>query len=271
MPMPESNALADTAGRPGALPGLPGAVAVSRLRVYDWPADDSNGGDGLVGGSPHLHTASSEGYVVVAGRGSVQTISAQGFAQTPLQLGVVLWFTPGTVHRLINEDGNLEIVTLMQNAGLPEAGDAVLTFPADVLSDPQAYRAAAALPSTVGMTAEAAQSALADAARARRDLAVRGWGQLREGIDRDPDGTLRQLYSAAARLVGDRVEDWLILWSDGPLAQATQTGLQLDALQAGRADHLTDSAVYRAEAEPDVRFGMCGRLTVWNLSGSRGA
>lgn len=251
--------------------GLPGAVAVSRLRVYDWPADGSDGGDGLVGGSPHLHTASSEGYVVVAGRGSVQTISAQGFAQTPLEPGVVLWFTPGTVHRLINEDGRLEIVTLMQNAGLPEAGDAVLTFPAEVLGDPHAYRAAAAMPSTMGMAADEAESVLSDAARARRDLAVRGWATLREGIDRDPQGTLRELYSAAAHLVGDRVDDWRILWSAGPLAQATQTGLQLDALQAGSADHLMNSGVYHAEAEPGERFGMCGRLTVWNLSGSHGA
>jgi mannose-6-phosphate isomerase-like protein (cupin superfamily) len=256
---------------PVSEPGLPGAVAVSRLRVYDWPADDPDGGDGLVGGSPHLHTASSEGYVVVAGRGSVQTISAHGFAQTPLEPGVVLWFTPGTVHRLINEDGHLEIVTLMQNAGLPEAGDAVLTFPSNVLADPDAYRAAAALPSTAGLTADAATAVLGNAARARRDLAVRGWRKLREGIERDREGTLLGLYSAAARVVGDRVDDWRILWSDGPLAQVTQTGLQLDALADARADHLMNSGVYRAEAEPGERFGMCGRLTVWNLSGSRGA
>ncbi|GAB3933934.1 hypothetical protein GCM10027614_06000 [Micromonospora vulcania] len=49
------------------------------------------------------------------------------------------------MHRLVN-GGGLSIVVLMQNSGLPEAGDAVLTFPPDVLADPAAYAAAAALP-----------------------------------------------------------------------------------------------------------------------------
>ena len=52
---------------------FPGATAVSRLRVYDWPTVD-----GLRGGSPHLHTASAEGYVVLGGRGAVQTLSGDG-------------------------------------------------------------------------------------------------------------------------------------------------------------------------------------------------
>ena len=108
-------------------PGFPGGTAVSHLTVYDWPTPD-----GLAGGSPHLHTASGEGYVVVGGRGRLQTLSAAGAGEHPLAAGTVLWFTPGTVHRLVN-DGGLEIVVVMQNAGLPEAGDAVFTFPADML------------------------------------------------------------------------------------------------------------------------------------------
>ena len=54
-------------------PLFPGGVAVSSLRVYDWESED-----GLRGGSPHLHTASSEGYVVTAGSGEVHTVSAEG-------------------------------------------------------------------------------------------------------------------------------------------------------------------------------------------------
>lgn len=217
-----------------------------------------------------MHTASTEGYVVVAGRGAVQTISAHGFEETSLEPGVILWFTPGTVHRLINLDGDLEIVTLMQNAGLPEAGDAVLTFPLDILQDEARYRATASLPATSGLTADSAARVLEEAARARRDLAIRGWADLRAGIDRDRGGTLRELYAAAARLVSGRVGDWRPLWSAGPRAQAAETGRQLDALQSGRADHLMNSAVYRADAEPGPeRFGMCGRLTVWNLEGTR--
>lgn len=36
----------------------------------------------------------------------------------------------------------------MENSGLPEAGDAVLTFPPDTVADPGRYRAAAAFPGT---------------------------------------------------------------------------------------------------------------------------
>ena len=75
--------------------GFPGATAVSRLRVYDWPTMD-----GLHGGSPHLHTVSAEGYVVLGGRGAVQTLSGEGYDEQPLAPGVMLWFTPGTVHRM---------------------------------------------------------------------------------------------------------------------------------------------------------------------------
>ncbi|MDV9199782.1 cupin domain-containing protein, partial [Streptomyces sp. Wh19] len=120
--------------------GLPGAVAVSHLRVYDWPT-----ADGLRGGTPHLHLTCSEGYVVVGGTGSVQTLTASGFRQTALAPGALVWFTPGTIHRLVNEDG-LRIVVLMENSGLPEAGDAVLTLPPDRLADPEVYRASVALP-----------------------------------------------------------------------------------------------------------------------------
>lgn len=96
--------------------GLPGAVAVSHLSVYDWPA-----ADGVCGGTPHLHLTCSEAYVVTGGRGAVQTLTTSGYEVTPLAPGTVAWFTPGTIHRLVNED-DLRITVLMQNNGLPEAG-----------------------------------------------------------------------------------------------------------------------------------------------------
>ncbi len=46
--------------------------------------------------------------------------------------------------------GDLRITVLMQNGGLPEAGDAVFTFPPEVLADPGAYAAAATLPPGTG-------------------------------------------------------------------------------------------------------------------------
>ena len=77
---------------------------------------------------------------MLGGRGAVQTLSGEGYDEQALAPGVMLWFTPGTVHRLVN-DGELDILVVMQNAGLPEAGDAVLTFPPEILGDPDAHTA----------------------------------------------------------------------------------------------------------------------------------
>jgi hypothetical protein len=229
---------------------FPGATAVSRLRVYDWPT-----ADGLRGGSPHLHTASTEGYVVVGGEGAVQTLSGDGYAEHPLAEGTVLWFTPGTVHRLVNADGQLDILVVMQNAGLPEAGDAVLTFPPEVLADGDAYERAAAAPADDA------------AARARRDLAVEGYLALRERVRVDGPAALEPLYRSAAALVSRRAERWRELWRGGALADAERTGRRLTDLAAGRGDHLRASAVHAAAATPPPpRLGMCGRLRTWDLS-----
>ena len=131
----------DYRGVLSAAAAFPGATGVTVLDVYDWPAPD-----GLPGGSAHVHLASTEGYVVLSGAGRLQTLGERGYAETPLRPGECLWFTPGTIHRLVN-DGELRLLVVMQNAGLPEHGDAVLTFPPHVLADPAAYARAASLTS----------------------------------------------------------------------------------------------------------------------------
>src|SRR4051794_25596564 len=156
--------------------GLPGGVSISHLRVYDWPAPD---GVGLAGsGSPHLHVVSSEAYVVLGGTGSVHTLGPTGFAVHPLRPGSIVSFGPGVVHRAVN-DGDLEVLVLMSNAGLPEAGGAGPTSPAAVLAAPAAYRAAATLPDST-----ASDDQMAQAARRRRDLALEGYAELGDAIDR---------------------------------------------------------------------------------------
>ena len=120
---------------------FPGGTGVTLLEVYGWPCPD-----GLRGGSAHIHLASTEGYIVIAGSGRLQTLGGSGCAEVPLRPGDCVWFTPGTVHRLINDDGGLRILAVMQTAGLPEAGDAVLTFPPVVLAVPDRSAAAASLP-----------------------------------------------------------------------------------------------------------------------------
>lgn len=228
---------------------FPGGTAVSRVRVYDWPT-----ADGGWGGSPHLHTASTEGYVVLAGNGLLETLSGNGYGEHRLAPGTVLWFTPGTVHRLVNTGGDLEVLVVMNNAGLPEAGDAVLTFPPHVLDDPAAYAAAAGLPASDD------EQVLAQAVRRRRDLAIDGYLGLRTQVHEDGPAALVPLWRAAAALVRDRTARWRELWRDGPLAHTVTTGDYLDNLAEGESTHLAASDVYAAPLGPD-RFGMCGHLS----------
>jgi mannose-6-phosphate isomerase-like protein (cupin superfamily) len=238
---------------PGA-PPFPGGVAVSHLRVYD-----STAVDGIAGGTPHCHTACTEAYAVVGGRGRVVTLGGDGLHETPLEAGSFAWFTPGTIHRLVN-DGDLEILVLMANAGLPEAGDMVITFPDDVLADAARYREAATLP------ADASTTAADDAAvRVRKDLAVEGFGAL---VDGGPDA-LARFHARATALVRPSVPAWREIWERGPRAAAEQTGVHLAALEAGAAHHLAESAVHALPPPgAERRYGCCGALGVMQPSSS---
>nr|WP_206328101.1 cupin [Streptomyces sp. S3(2020)] len=225
---------------------MPGGVAVSHLCVYDWPA-----ADGVAGGTPHMHLTCSEAYVVTGGRGSVQTLTTSGYEVTPLVPGTVARFTPGTIHRLVNED-DLRITVLMQNSGLPEAGDAVLTLPPEYLTDPETYAAATAIP------ADAPEAERERIARARRDLAVTGYRALRQ----TPEG-LADFHRAAAALVRPRLAEWRERWRNGAAAAAAATGEQLDRLEQGDLSHLSDAVVRSEQPSEHGRFGMCGRLDVY--------
>jgi len=226
-------------------PPLPGGVGLSRLQVYDWPGAESS--DGICGGTPHVHLACSEAYAVVGGSGAVQTLTAEGFASTRLAEGDLLWFTPGTVHRLVN-GGDLRIVVLMQNAGLPEAGDAVLTFPSQIVCDPDAYRSAAAVDPE-----DPARSA-----RARRDLAVTGFVELRRRVEAGDRAAMAEFHEAALRLVAPELPVWRERVESGPGRELARTRAYLDALAAGDASHLSSATVRRGEQRP--AWGMCGRL-----------
>jgi mannose-6-phosphate isomerase-like protein (cupin superfamily) len=228
--------------------GLPGAVAVSHLCVYDWPAPD-----GVSGGTPHLHLTCSEAYVVTGGRGAVQTLTTSGYEVTPLEPGTVAWFTPGTIHRLVNE-GDLRITVLMQNNGLPEAGDAVLTLPPEYLTDPETYAAATVIP------ADAPEAEQERVARSRRDLALEGYRALRAADGPEP---LAAFHRAAAALVRPRLAAWRERWRRGAEAAAAATGEQLDRLERGDVSHLADALVRAEQPSAHGRFGMCGRLDVY--------
>jgi mannose-6-phosphate isomerase-like protein (cupin superfamily) len=238
---------------PGTAVALPGGIGVSLLTVYDVEAPD-----GLAGGSPHVHLACSEGYYVIGGSGAVQTLNPRGFSETSLQAGTVLWFDPGTIHRLVNH-GDLQILALMSNSGLPEAGDAVLTLPPEHLTDRDTYLKANAL---TGEGEARTQSAMA-----RRNLALEGFAVLREEYEATGPSALDDFYAAAVRIVQPQLADWRKRWEQGARRLADETGAALDALEAGTAPHLQTAELHRIPAPTEFgRHGMCGRLDVYDIT-----
>lgn len=238
---------------PGAAGALLGGVAASRLRVYDGCAPD-----GLAGGSPHVHLACAEAYVVLAGAGAVELLSlSNGYERLELRPGDAVQFDPGVVHRLVNE-GGLEILVLMQNAGLPENGDAVFTFPPEILDDVEAYRRQASIDSI-------------DGALARRDQAVAGMTLLKEGFSRSHEEGSRllgELHRRAAELVAPAAAAWLDIVDRGPAAAVAATQERIEQLMNGTPVDLTGAQVSRVLAGPE-RLGMCGRLNPFGIEGTR--
>ncbi|MDI2037175.1 cupin domain-containing protein [Paenarthrobacter nitroguajacolicus] len=237
---------------------FPGATAVSEVSIYDWP-----GLDGAAGGSPHLHTASTEAYVVQQGTGRLETLDSRGFTSTPLAPGKVVWFTPGTVHRAINDSGDLRVLVVMQNAGLPENGDAVMTFPPEHLVDADAYARAASLPSK---NADAGDAAAEAAARRRRDLALEGYLELKAAVQASGVGALASFHAAAARLVRGKAGVWRDYLAGGAEQQAELTGQQLDSLDAMESFYLQGARTTMGERKTRRIYGMCGRIQAWELS-----
>jgi mannose-6-phosphate isomerase-like protein (cupin superfamily) len=236
---------------------LPGGVGLTALAVYPWEA-----ADGRCGGAPHVHLCCTECYVVVGGTGRLQTLTADGVGEQPLRPGDVVWFTPGTVHRAVN-DGDLQVVVVMQNSGLPEAGDAVLTLPPEHLADRVAYDRATALAGPDGLPSP-------ERARARRDLAVAGFTELVRRTESGDGAALEEFYAAAAALVRPRLGAWRDRWKEGAVAAAERTGLQIDALAAGDHVHLRGARVMRAERPAQDVLGMCGYLAPYPAVGAPG-
>ncbi|MBX6723367.1 MAG: cupin domain-containing protein [Dactylosporangium sp.] len=235
-------------------PAFPGGTSVSRLSVYPDPCRD-----GLHGGTPHLHLASTEAYVVVGGEGALHTVDRSGFRETELRAGSTVWFTPGTIHRAVNR-GGLEVVVVMSNAGLPEAGDAAMTFPPEVVADPRRYRQAASLP------AGAADDVLAAAVRRRRDLAGEGFRQIVDAVESGDFGPLERLYACAVALVRPAVARWREIWEQTVARQTQVSAEVLDALERGDGTHLSGAELLEAPPSPELGWGMCGRLRTHDVA-----
>jgi hypothetical protein len=194
--------------------------------------------------------------VVTGGSGEVHTLSMAGAAEHHLAAGSVVWFSPGTVHRLVNSD-RLTLTVIMSNAGLPEAGDAVLTFPRSILSDPERYQRHAVLPR------DQDESVVAAAARRRRDLALEGYAELHAAVLREGPDALTEFHGAAAVLVRPHVERWKKIWVDTVRRQADATEQALGDLANGSAAPMAGAAVATGRQRSAEGYGMCGRLTTW--------
>ena len=217
---------------------FPGGTSISRLAAYEQ------------GGTPHLHTVSTEAYVVITGVGAVQTLDASGFRETPVMAGSTVWFGPGVIHRAINH-GDLRVVVVMSNAGLPEAGDAVLTFLPDVIADPERYAAAATIPAT---------GEADDAVRRRRALAVTGFDRLVTAMRDGNPGPLETFYDSAVALVRPRVAGWREIWESTVEPETRRAAAMLDALGRGDGDHLRAGSAQESPPGRQTRWGMCGHL-----------
>jgi mannose-6-phosphate isomerase-like protein (cupin superfamily) len=235
---------------------LPGGVSLTHLRVYN-----TEGPDGLRGGSPHLHFACSEAYFVVVGEGAVQTLCRSGFRELSLKPGCLVWFTPGLIHRLINHDGHLEIYVVMENAGLPEHGDSLLTFPAHYLKDERTYLDAASLSPSGAVYANSEE-----AAGRRRDLAVQGFLALRQAFETEGAPALHEFYEQAVRLMKPKAPEWRQIWQSGPASTIHRTQSCLDALAGGSASYLCSGSVFETPVDVERenrKLGFCGTLRTY--------
>lgn len=240
-----------------ALP-FPAAVGLTHLRVYD-----TAGPDGVTGGSPHVHLASTEAYIPIAGKGDVQTLSASAEETFPLYKGNIVWFEPGVIHRLVNVDGELELLVIMQNAGLPEAGDAVFTFASNIMADELAYLNAASLGGT-------ADDARISAALRRRDLAVEGFEDLVQAHRAGDEGPVRTFLERATALKRALAPEWESLVEAGPVRATRTTQERLSELGHGGIAGLLKAGVQSGSSEGTRSgVGMCGLLHAYAPEGTR--
>lgn len=228
---------------------FPAAVGLTHLRVYD-----TAGPDGLTGGSPHVHLASAEAYIPIAGEGEVQTLSASGERTFPLRKGTIVWFEPGVIHRLVNADGELELLVIMQNAGLPEAGDAVFTFADEIMANALAYL------ETASLAGDGEKERIVSALR-RRDRAVEGFEVLLAAHRSGDDGPLRTFFELATALKQPVLTEWESLVEAGPVNATRMAQRRLVEIAKGSITSLLNARVESGSSGHERRgVGMCGVL-----------
>jgi mannose-6-phosphate isomerase-like protein (cupin superfamily) len=230
---------------------LPAGVGLTHVKVYDEPQPD-----GLIAGTAHIHCVCSEMYYIIAGTGQMELLSVEGYQIVDIQPHKLILFRPGVIHRCLNPHRNLEILAIMQNGGLPERGDFVITLPNEVLTSPAAYTAA------VRVTNHA------DAIR-RRDLASTGFDTLKAAMLKSRESgleALRQFYRAACKIISPKVDGFEWVLKSGPQAELKDALDAVDFLRVGRTDHFEharSTAIFPMNDPP--KPGMCGELLPYAL------
>lgn len=226
-------------------PSLVGGIGFSRVVVYSQQAAP----DGCQGGCPHMHAITEEAYYVTRGRGRVELHDEQhGFRTVPLEPGTYLDFQPRVLHRLVNEEG-LELLAIMGNAGLAEAGDARIYFGKEVDASPERYAQLWSLPQRLGLAG----------ALERRDHAVRAylkllalWKENRVAYEQELARFVCKVLESAAQ----KKSEFLPFVEAGPLAAGRRAQERLEAVPAPVGTPLLR---YQAE-ETQPGLGMCGQL-----------
>ena len=224
---------------------MPGGTLLTRLKVYDSVAPD-----GQRGGTPHVHLICTELYYVLSGTGAVEIIDRNGFARVELGPNSAYLFTSGTIHRLINPHGNLEVLIVMQNSGLPERGDNIVTFPSEVLEDPSRF------------ANEMKAITLSDALR-RRDRGVEGFLELKEAFKRSPKEGRKALdvfYKLCIQRTKSHHQEWYARVTNGAFEDAQDSLQKIIAISKGQFDHLHHSTNELMEPNPCQQIGFCGQL-----------
>ncbi|HEY4329559.1 MAG TPA: hypothetical protein VGN88_07475 [Phycisphaerae bacterium] len=232
---------------------LPGGVGLTHLKVYDTP-----GPDGVVSGGTHVHLVCAEIYFVLKGSGQIEVLSMEGVETQEVIPYKAMFFRPGTFHRVLNPNRDMEILAIMQNGGLPERGDFVMSFPAAILSNPAAYQAALRAPT------------ITDALR-RRDLSLQGYLEIKAAFGlslQDGQKALREFYHMARKLIAPKVDGFEWVLKVGAQAEGKMSLDACDFLRSGRIDYLEHSKHAVLSPSEPAKPGMSGELRSYALDES---
>jgi mannose-6-phosphate isomerase-like protein (cupin superfamily) len=225
---------------------LIGGIGLTWVKVYQQHVAP----DGVHSGCPHIHAITDEAYYVVSGRGYAELHDPiNGFRTVSLEVGTYVDFTPGVLHRLVNQD-RLEIIGIMGNAGLAESGDARVYFGPEIdEGDPAEYEAIWTLPKIHGL----------DGALERRDRAVAAYAKLLQ-LWRDDHSAyiaeLRRFWDRTLQTTSVQQARFSDHVANGAGATAARVQSRIDTLP--RSD---EAFQIRAQSRSHpVLLGMCGEL-----------